>query len=167
VLLATPVAWLAILALRTFAWGSPWRVVPAHGSLTLAALCLGLPAAALVARYGRASLLGARGAPFFVAARARGLGPGRALAVHALGASAASLVALLPALVAATLGAAPVVEVAFDLPGLGSVLLDASSQGDAPRLVGGALAAGALVWLASTAAALLAPVLDPRGGDGA
>ncbi len=163
--LAAPVAWVCVLALRGFAWGRPWAIAPVHGGWLLPGACLGLVAAAVVQRHGRAALLEALAAPFAQAARARGAGRGRVLAVHALGVARAPLLALLPILVAYFLGAAAVVERAFDIPGVGGLLLDAAAVGDAPVVVGGTLAIGALVVLASLLAEALAPRVDPRLGD--
>jgi ABC-type dipeptide/oligopeptide/nickel transport system permease component len=165
VALAVPVAWLAIVALRVFAWGAPWRLAPAHGSIGLAGLCLGVPAAALVARYGRVTLLAARVAPFYVAARARGASEARALLVHALAAAGSALLALLPVLVGGILGALPVVERAFDLPGLGAMIVDAQAIGDAPRVIGGAVIAAVLVWFSHAGAQVLTLLVDPRARE--
>jgi peptide/nickel transport system permease protein len=169
--LAAPVAWVAVLALRAFAWGRPWAFAPVRGGWWLPGACLGLVAAALVQRFGRAALVEALAAPFAQAARARGASPARVLTVHALAAARVSLLALLPIVVAYLLGAASVIERAFDIPGLGAMLLDAAASGDAPVVVGGTLTVGAAVVLASLCAEALAPRVDPRldatngGGD--
>jgi peptide/nickel transport system permease protein len=166
VALAAPVAWVAVLALRVFAWGRPWRLAPVRGGWWLPGACLGLVAAALVQRHGRAALLEALAAPFAQAARARGAGRARVLAVHALAAARAPLVALVPILVAYFFGAVAVIERAFDVPGLGALLLDAAASGDAPVVVAGTLTVGAAVVLASLVAEALAPRVDPRLEDG-
>lgn len=163
--LAAPVAWVSVLALRAFAWGRPWAFAPVRGGWWLPGACLGLVAAALLQRHGRAALLDALAAPFAQAARARGAGRGRVLAVHALAAARAPLLTLLPILVAYLLGAVAVVERAFDIPGLGALLLDAAAAGDAPVVVAGTLTIGALVVLASLVAEALAVRVDPRLGE--
>jgi nickel transport system permease protein len=149
--LSIPPAWAAVLALRA-----------GPGSWPLAIGCLAYVAAAVVARHGRAAILAAAREPFALAARARGASGARVLGVHALGAAASSLAALATVVVPYLLGASLIVERAFDLRGLGALLLDAASAGDAPVTLGATLAVGALVALASIASDAVAVVADPR-----
>ena len=149
--LSVPPAWAAVLALRA-----------GPGSSALAVLCLAYVAAALVARHGRGALLAAAAEPFALAARARGASDARVLGVHALGVSAAPLAALAAVVVPYLVGASLVVERAFDLRGLGALLLDAAAAGDAPIILGATLAAGGIVAIASLAADALAALADPR-----
>ncbi len=162
VALSLPTAWAAVLMLRAFASGQPWTWFPPSGGWVLPILCVSYVSAAVVARYGRALLVDAAGQPFTTAARARGASAGRVLAVHALGVARAPLASLLASLVPYLLGASLVVERAFDLRGLGSLLVAASSAGDAPMVLGVTLVAGALVALSSLVADLLAAAADPR-----
>lgn len=164
---AVPPAWTAIVALRTFATGHPWRWFPPGGVEALAGYvlpvaCLAYVAVAAVARHGRAALVDAASQPFVQAARARGASVARVLGVHALAASRSLLLALGASLVTYLLGASLVVERAFDLHGLGALLVDEGAVGDAPVVLGATLAAGAIVVAASTAADLVAALADPR-----
>ena len=139
---ATPIAWLAVLALAAFpsATGPLWPV-----------LVMAIVPAAVISRHARMALMLAAREPFATAARARGASELRVLGVHALPRAAAPLCALLPTLVAWLLGAAVVVERAFGLDGLGALLLDAAAVGDGPVVAGATLAGGALVVLATLA----------------
>jgi peptide/nickel transport system permease protein len=84
------------------------------------------------------------------------------LSVHALAVAAAPLAALAAVVVPWLLGASLVVERAFDLRGLGALLLDAAAAGDAPVTLGATLAFGVLTALASLAADGLSQLADPR-----
>jgi peptide/nickel transport system permease protein len=165
--LSVPTAWAAVLALRSFAAGHPWSWFPPSGGWVLPILCISYVSAAVVARYGRALLVDAAGEPFTTAARARGASAGRVLGIHALGVARAPLASLLASLVPYLLGATLIVERAFDLRGLGSLLVAAAGGGDAPMVLGVTLTAGAIVMLSSLAADLLAVAADPRLREGA
>jgi ABC-type dipeptide/oligopeptide/nickel transport system permease component len=166
--LALPTAWAALLALRTFTAGQPWTLFPPSagwppsGAWLLPLACVSYVAAAAVARHARAGLVEASALPAIVAARARGASKGRALAVHALAISRPPLAALVASLVPHLLGASLVVERAFDLPGLGALLLDSAQHGDAPMLLGAILAGGAIVAIGSIVSDALVAASDPR-----
>lgn len=161
--LAVPPAWAAVVGLHLLGTGRPGILFSPSGYL-LPTLCLAYVVAALVARHGRASLIDALGQPFAQAARARGASDSRILWIHASRAAAAPLVALLATSVSYFLGAALVVERAFDLRGIGALIAAERAIGDAPVVLGATLTAGALVAIASLAADVLQRVADPRLG---
>lgn len=170
--LAVPPAWLGVIALRTFATGAPWSVLPTGGLDTLAAGVLPIATLAVVpacflARFARAELSRALREPWALAVLARGASRRRLVYVHALRASLAGLAAVGVNLVAYSLGASLVVERVFGIRGLGSLVLDASARGDAPVVVGATLVAGALVALASLLADVAVSALDPRAAAAA
>jgi peptide/nickel transport system permease protein len=160
---ALPPAWAAILALRTFVAGRPFQWFPSD-SLLLPIVTLSYVAAAVVARHGRAGLVDAGARPFAIAARARGASDARVLGVHALAVAAAPLGALFTTIVTYLLGATLVVERAFGLHGVGALIIDASSRGDAPVVLGGTLVIGACIVVATIVSDLLAALADPRDG---
>lgn len=100
--------------------------------------------------------------PYILAARAKGLAPGRLLAAHVapnLAAAVANIVALdLPVLVSGAL----VAEAVFNYPGLGLLAYHAVQANDWPVLQSVALLTGVVVSLASLSADALRWVLDPR-----
>lgn len=165
--LATPPVWLALVLARLLTRGAPWALFPAAGlesasALVLPVVALAAVPAAVIARHGRAALLGATRAPWAVAARARGVGEARLVGRHALRVAAPTLCALAPALVGYLLGAALVVERVFAIRGLGALTLDAAAAGDAPVVVGVAVVAAAAVALTSVLADAAAAWADPR-----
>ncbi len=163
---AVPAAWVGLIALRTFAYGSPWRWMPTGGLESLSAwvlpvFTLAVVPAFIMARYARAAVLEATRAPWAVAAVARGMSRPQLLQ-KALRTSAASLTAVSETLVVYLLGASVVVERVFDIKGLGHLLVDASARGDAPVVIGVTVAAGAVMAVASLASGLARSRLDPR-----
>lgn len=157
--LAVPPAWAAILALRAPQAASPW------GARIAAVVCLGYGAAAIVARHGRAALVEALASPVSMSARARGASTTRVLWVHATALAFAALATLPMVLVPYLLGASLVVERAFDLRGLGALLLEAAARKDAPVLVGCAVTAATIVAAGSWGVDMARRAVDPRLGE--
>lgn len=131
-------------------------------SLALAWLVLALPLAAVAARYTRAALRDALDEPFVDTALAKGVPARRLLVRHAMPPAGGLLLAVGALDAGAIVGSALVVEIVFDLPGLGTLALQAVQLGDLPAIEGTVLCAGAAVILANFAADLLHVVIDPR-----
>jgi len=148
---ATPPAWLAILGADA---GGDGRLA--------AALVLAAAPAAVIAVHVRAALADFLASPAALAARARGAGGGRVLAVHGLRLALPGLAPLAASTAAYLLGTVAVVERAFALPGLGRVALDAAAAGDVPVLAAVAAIAGGAVALFTGAADVAARLADPR-----
>ncbi|MHB1132842.1 MAG: ABC transporter permease [Chloroflexota bacterium] len=168
--LAIPPYWLAILMVQLFSLRLNW--LPVMGSGTLAhlvmpAVALALPAAAIVARLVRASVIEVQRADFVRTALAKGLPPRRVLLRHVLPNS------LLPALVVLGLhlghlvGGAFVVETIFAWPGLGRLTVQAIFDRDVPTVMGAVLVVAPLCLLVNLAVDLLHGALDPRVRHGA
>lgn len=180
VLYATPTFWLGLMAILGLSyllpifpsasmrsvdaetWSASRRAWDLLRHLTLPAAVLGLSAAAALARFVRAGLLRALGEPFVRAARARGSGAGRILAVHALRQAAAPAVGLLglsfPLLVSGSL----VVEVVFAWPGMGRLAYEAVLARDVPVVMACTLAGTLAVIAGNLLADLGLAALDPR-----
>lgn len=175
-----PSFWLGLLLLLAFAFG--WRLLPPGGvgspgaeswplgarlvdfarHLALPAAAIGLPAAAATARFVRASLLEIAGEGFLLAARARGLAPGRVVWGHALRAAASPVLQLFGLSLASLLSGSLAVEVVFGWPGLGRVTYEALGARDQPVLLAGATLAAVTVLAGSLVAELAHLALDPR-----
>lgn len=158
--IALPPVWIAMLLLGALS----------GGGYVLPVLSMTLVPTFVVSRYARAALVEATGQPWAVAARARGTSTLRVVAVHALRASSAQLAPLGAIMTAYLFGSSMVIERVFGIRGLGEVLLDASSHGDAPLIIGVCVLVGGAIALASAIADVAAYALDPRereeGGDG-
>jgi glutathione transport system permease protein len=100
--------------------------------LVLPAVALGFHSAALIARTTRSALLGVLGEDYLRTARAKGLHPSALLRVHAARNALIPVLAVLGLQLGQMLGAAGVIEIVFNRPGLGKLLIDAILQRDYP-----------------------------------
>jgi peptide/nickel transport system permease protein len=95
---------------------------PALHSLTLPAIALALPQAAILARVMRASLIEVMERDFIRTARAKGLSRGQALRRHGLRNALGPVLTILGLQAAFLLAGAIIIENVFALPGLGRLL---------------------------------------------
>ena len=139
----------------TYLLDRAWHLVLPVAVLTFGAL-------AQVHRTLRANLLDALHAPFVAGARAKGLSERRVVRRHALRNALNPLITLFGIRLAELLSGAALVEIVFQYPGMGRLVLDATVSRDV-FVVTGAVMLGALVLVAAN---LLADValawLDPR-----
>ncbi len=162
---STPVAWSGLLIL--------WAAVPllsrlAPGAaretlqLALPTLTLGIASGCSLGRVTEAGLARARREPFFIAARARGVGPLWRLEWSALRTTLAPVISLAGVEAAFLLGGTMVTETLFARPGVGRLLVESILRGDYP-LVQAIVALAAIGYaLFNLLADFLASRLDPR-----
>ena len=137
---AVPNFWFAMLLVTLFAvnlgwvsaggfpgWAGFW---PGLGALTLPAIALALPQAAILARVMRASLIGALGEDFVRTARAKGLSEGEALRRHALRVALIPVLTILGLQFSFLLAGGIIIEQVFTLPGLGRLIFQAIGARD-------------------------------------
>jgi peptide/nickel transport system permease protein len=113
----------AALALLIFVYAGPVRAVVA------------LAVFPRIFQYLQNVLSHAAAQPHVMAARARGIGPGRILLWHILPVAAPQVLALAGVSVSMAFGAAVAVEVVCDLPGIGQLAWKAALARDLPLLV--------------------------------
>jgi oligopeptide transport system permease protein len=128
----------------------------------LPVITLALPVAAYLARLTRGSLLESLGQPYVRAARARGLGEARVVAVHALPPALGPVVSWLGPAVAFVLTGSLVVETVFGLPGAGRFLVQGALNRDYTLVMGMIVVYGALTLVFNLIADLVLGWLDPR-----
>jgi ABC-type dipeptide/oligopeptide/nickel transport system permease component len=131
-------------------------------TLTLPALALGLALATVVVRTLRSSLLEVLQGEYIEAARSRGLSELRVVGKHALRNSFMNTLTILSVNIGFLIGGTVVLEQVFQIPGLGSLLVDAVRKRDYQLVQALALLAGAAVVAASLAADVVQGLLDPR-----
>ena len=119
-------------------WGMPAQVV-------LPAICLAAPYVAYVARLMRNSLLEVLRSDFMRTARAKGVGEWQALASHAMKVAILPVVSFLGPLAANLLTGSMVVESIFNIPGGGSIFVNAIQNRDVMLLVGAVVVYSALL----------------------
>lgn len=138
---AVPNFWLGILLAVVFAielrWVSAggfagWQdgLGPGLKSLTLPALALAVPQAAILARVLRAALVDTLHQDYLRTARAKGLGAFRALWRHALPNALIPVLTILGMQFAFLLAGGVIIENVFFLPGLGRLVFQAIAQRD-------------------------------------
>lgn len=137
---AVPNFWFAMLLVSLFA--ITWRIFPSGGfpgwddpgaalkALTLPAVALALPQAAILARILRSSLIDALHEDYIRTARAKGLSPAQALRRHGLRNALIPVLTILGLQFSFLLAGAIIIEQVFYLPGLGRLIFQSISQRD-------------------------------------
>lgn len=174
---ATPTFWLAMLALMVFSVWLGWfpvgfaSAIGGTGAVSLAerlhhaalpALVLSLTGVANVALHTREKTLEVMEADYVRFARSRGESERSIVVRHGLRNLVLPALTLQCAQVSEIIGGSVLVEQVFSYPGLGQAAVTAGLGGDAPLLVGIALATALLVFAGNLVANLLYGVVDPR-----
>jgi peptide/nickel transport system permease protein len=138
--IALPNFWFAMLLVLTFALH--WQLFPAGGfpgwsdplagvrALTLPAVALALPQAAILARVLRSALIETLGQNYIRTARAKGLTEGQTMLRHALRNAMIPVLTILGMQFSFLLAGAIIIENVFYLPGLGRLIFQAITQRD-------------------------------------
>lgn len=167
VLLAVFAGELRLFPLGDFASLDPPASV--GGRLADVAWHLALPVAtstavalAALSRYARVGVLEVLGADHVRAARARGLGERAVLVRHVLRNGVTPLLTLLGGTLPALVSGNVVIEVIFNLPGLGAFLVESIGARDYNAVMAVLLASAALTLVGVLLSDLLAALADPR-----
>ncbi|HKY61318.1 MAG TPA: ABC transporter permease [Gemmatimonadota bacterium] len=163
-LVALPEYWLAPLGMLVFAlwlgllpaagWNSPVSVI-------LPASVLALRPLAYLLGVTRASMITVLESPYITAARSRGLSQLLTLRRHGLKNAMVPVMTLFSIWLAGTLGGSVVIEVIFNIPGLGRVMYDAVVNADMPILQAGVLATVGLAIVINTITDIGYALLNP------
>ena len=130
--------------------------------LILPAMTLGLAGAAGTARYQRAAMLEVIRQDFVRTARAKGLRERTVLFGHALRNALLPVITLFGLSFPILLSGAVLVEVVFDWPGLGRLVVDSALARDYNVVTGAAIVAAIMVVVGNTIADILYRIVDPR-----
>jgi len=131
-------------------------------NLILPAVALGCVYIALIARITRAAMLEVLQQDYIRTARAKGIGQGGILFVHALKNASVPIVTVIGIGIALLIGGAVVTESVFAIPGLGRLTVDAILRRDYPLIQGLVLLFSFVYVLVNLAIDLLYTLLDPR-----
>jgi peptide/nickel transport system permease protein len=150
--------WLPVQGYTPFATGFwPWLQ-----NLILPAVALGSVYIALIARITRASMLEVLQQDYIRTGRAKGLGQGNILFVHALKNAAVPIVTVIGIGIALLIGGAVVTESVFAIPGLGRLTIDAILRRDYPVIQGIVLLFSFLYVLVNLMVDVTYTLVDPR-----
>lgn len=131
-------------------------------SWVLPVMTLSLRPMAIVARLTRASMLEALGSDYVRTAFGKGLGMKKVLFKHALRNALVPVLALLGPLAANLVTGSFLVEIVFQVPGMGKHFVQAVLNRDYPLVMGVTLVYGAILMGANLAVELLGAWADPR-----
>jgi peptide/nickel transport system permease protein len=137
-----PVKWFTSLIL-------PWLVVAASN-------------AAIYARLMRGSLIDMMGEDYIRTARAKGLTERRVVVKHGVRAAINPIVTILGLDIGVLLGSAILVEIVFNIPGIGRLNYDAITHSDFPIVQGTVLAGALFIVVANILVDIAYAYLDPR-----
>jgi len=155
---AVKLGWLPLQGYTPISEGIwPWL-----RKLILPALALSLAYIALLARITRSAMLEVLANNFVKAARAKGVGPGAILFIHALKNAAVPVVTIIGTGIGLLIGGAVVTETVFAIPGLGRLTVDAILQRDYPVIQGIVLLFSFLYVLINLMVDIIYAMLDPR-----
>ncbi len=170
---ATPNFWLGLLLIQLFAVQLGW--LPAQGfvrpevdvwrsfqSLILPSIALGYSGAALIARMTRSGMLEVLRQDYVRTARAKGIDENRVNYVHALRNAFNPILTVIGLAVVSLISGSLVVELVFNFPGIGRLVVDSVFRRDYPVIQGSLLLIAGLTILVNLVVDLLYAVTDPR-----
>ncbi|GAA1606922.1 MULTISPECIES: nickel ABC transporter permease [Kribbella] len=162
---STPSFWLGIVLILVFARGL--KVLPSAGSgtwshLVLPTITLALPFLAILVRLTRSGLLEVVHEGYVQTARAKGLGEGTVVLVHALRNALIPIVTVVGLQFGALLGGTVIVETVFAWPGVGRLLIDSIGRRDYGVVQASILLVATIFVVINLLVDLLYGFLDPR-----
>jgi peptide/nickel transport system permease protein len=130
--------------------------------LTLPAFALALTVMALIVKLTRAAMIGALEQDYVTFARARGLSRNSVLVRYALRNALVPIVTAAGAVLGVLIAGAVFVEVAFDLPGIGSLLVESVESKDIPMVQGLTIVIALVIVVVNLLTDLAYLAVDPR-----
>jgi peptide/nickel transport system permease protein len=137
----------------------PWQWLT---SLILPWLVLAAGSAAIYARLMRGSLIETMGEDYIRTARAKGLSERRVVLRHGVRAAINPIMTILALDIATLIGSAVLVEVVFNIPGIGRLTYTALTHSDFPIVQGTVLLGALFIVVANILADIAYAYLDPR-----
>jgi peptide/nickel transport system permease protein len=177
VLVSAPEYWLGLIVLYLFAADiGQVRIFPGAGSyvglttdpwkwftsLLLPWLVLAAGNAAIYARLIRSSLIETLSEDYIRTARAKGLSERRVVIRHGVRAAINPILTILALDIGVLLGGAILVEVVFNIPGIGRLSYDAINHSDFPIVQGTVVAAALFIVVANIVVDIAYAFFDPR-----
>lgn len=136
--------------------GGAWR------NMVLPVIALALPQIAVIARLMRGGMLEILRSPFVRTARAKGLSETRIVFRHVLPSAGIPLVSYLGPALAGIMTGSLVIELIFNLPGVGRYFVQGALNRDYPLVMGVVIIYASMIILLNLLADLALAALDPR-----
>ena len=130
--------------------------------LILPSIVLSTIPLAVIARQTRSAMLEVLGEDYVRTARAKGLGTGRVIGLHALRNALIPVVTVIGLQVGVLFAGAILTETIFSWPGVGKWMVDSIFRRDYPSVQGGLLMIAAIVMLVNLAVDLLYGLINPQ-----
>jgi ABC-type dipeptide/oligopeptide/nickel transport system permease component len=163
--ISMPTFFLGLLLLYFFAFRLGWFPVSGYGTwrhLVLPVIAIGVTDAAVTARMVRSSMLEVIGQDYVRTARAKGLSEQKVINKHALKNALIPIITLLGMRIGWIIGGSVILEIVFNRPGIGRLMVDAIFSRDYPVVQGSMLLLTASILLGNLIADILYAVADPR-----
>ncbi|OYX42658.1 MAG: glutathione ABC transporter permease GsiC [Rhodobacterales bacterium 32-67-9] len=157
---AVRLRWLPVSGMYEIYGGGDLRDLLRH--LAMPALALSVVATGVIARLTRAAMLEVLRQDFIRTARAKGVGEGRVIWGHALRAAMVSVIPVLGIQAGFVLSGAVYIEIVFQWPGIGRMLVDAILKRDILLVQGGVVFVAACYVFFNILVDVAQSVLDPR-----
>lgn len=164
--ISMPTFWSGLLLILLFALTLGWFPITGSGwsGLVLPAVCLGLPAAAVLARLTRSALLEVLNQDFIRTARSKGVSASGIVAHHALRNALIPVVTIVGLQFGTLMAGSVIVESVFARPGIGRFAVNAIMARDLPQVQGIVLFAGVVYVAINALVDVVYAVIDPRIG---
>lgn len=131
-------------------------------SIALPALTLALMEVAIFTRVLRTDMISTLQQDFVLSARAKGMPTGHVLVAEALRPSTISIVTLAGISLGRLIGGTVVVERLFNLPGMGTMIVEAVQNDNLPVVLGGVIVIAVFYVLVNTLVDVTYALIDPR-----
>ncbi len=156
---------VGLLLLYLFAFVMEWFPLGGFGSfshLVLPALTLGITGGGWYSRMTRSSTIDVLRQDYIRTARAKGVGEGSVVLVHALRNAMLPVVAMIGLDIGIFMSGAVVVESVYGWPGIGQLAWQAIQRIDIPIIMGVTLVAAVAIVLGNLIADIATSLIDPR-----
>ncbi|KAA0918974.1 ABC transporter permease [Dietzia sp. ANT_WB102] len=131
-------------------------------SIALPAITLALMEVAIFTRVLRTDMISTLQQDFVLSSRAKGMPTGHVLVAEALRPSTVSVITLAGISLGRLIGGTVVVERLFNLPGMGSMIVDAVQNDNLPVVLGGVIVIAVFYVLVNMAVDVTYALIDPR-----
>lgn len=170
--LSLPIFWVGLIAVFFFDSKLNWYNVASYEPITsdpvawlksmwLPWVVLAIVSAAVYARMVRGNMLDVGTEDYIRTARAKGLTE-RAVTRHSLRSALTPIVTMYGLDLGILLGGAVITESIFNIPGIGSLAVDAIADSNLPVILGTTIVAGVFVIVANLLVDIIYAALDPR-----